>query len=41
MFNQKQNRGIRIGAYYQDDHVKIDGEWKFRHIGNRTIFHEE
>ena len=41
MFNLKQNRGIRIGAYYDDRYVKLDGDWKFEHIGYRYIFHEE
>jgi hypothetical protein len=41
MFNVKQNRGIRIGAYYEDDYVKLDGAWKFQHIGYRYLFHEE
>jgi len=41
MFNLKQNRGIRIGAYYDDAYVKLDGAWKFQHIGYRYIFHEE
>ncbi len=41
MFNLKQNRGIRIGAYYDDTYVKLAGVWKFQHIGYRYIFHEE
>jgi len=41
MFNRQQNRGIRIGAYYHDDYVKIGGAWKFKHIGYTYIFHEE
>jgi bile-acid 7alpha-dehydratase len=41
MFNEKQNRGIRIGAYYHDDYVKLGGEWKFQHIGYTPLFHEE
>ena len=41
MFNVKENRGIRIGAYYDDEFVKLAGVWKFRHIGYRYIFHEE
>ena len=41
MFNIKENRGIRIGAYYDDRYVKLQGGWKFQHIGYRYIFHEE
>jgi hypothetical protein len=41
MFNIKENRGIRIGAYYEDEYVKLGGAWKFKHIGYRTLFHEE
>jgi hypothetical protein len=41
MFNERQRRGIRIGAYYRDRLVKLDGAWKFRHIGYTYIFHEE
>jgi hypothetical protein len=41
MFNIKQNRGIRIGAYYHDTYVKQGGVWKFQHIGYQTLFHEE
>jgi len=41
MFNEGQNRGIRIGAYYYDDYVKLAGEWMFQHIGYQTLFHEE
>ncbi len=41
MYNEKQNRGIRIGAYYRDDYSRIGGIWKITHIGYQTIFHEE
>lgn len=41
MFNTKQNRGVRIGAYYHDDYVRIAGEWKLQHIGYTYLFHEE
>jgi len=41
MYNEKQNRGIRIGAYYYDDYVKVGSEWKFQRIGYAPIFHEE
>ncbi len=41
MFNRPQNRGIRIGAYYHDEYVKLGGQWKFKYIGYTYIFHEE
>jgi len=41
MYNEKQNRGIRIGAYYYDDYVRLGGAWKFQHIGYTPLFHEE
>jgi hypothetical protein len=41
LFNEKQQRSIRIGAYYEDEYVKVGGEWKIRSIGYKTIFHEE
>jgi bile-acid 7alpha-dehydratase len=41
MFNAGENRGIRIGAYYEDRYVERDGAWLFQHIGYRYIFHEE
>ena len=41
MFNVRENRGIRIGAYYDDEYVKRAGAWRFRHIGYRYLFHEE
>jgi hypothetical protein len=41
MFNLKQDRGVRIGAYYEDDCARIGGVWKFTSIGYRYLFHEE
>ena len=41
MFNEQQKRGIRIGAYYDDEYVKVGTEWKLRYVGYTTIFHEE
>jgi hypothetical protein len=41
MYNQKQNRGIRIAAYYEDEYVKVGAHWKFQYIGYRSLFHEE
>ena len=41
MFNLKQDRGIRIGAYYHDECAKSGGAWRFTSIGYLYIFHEE
>lgn len=41
LFNEKQRRGVRIGAYYHDEYVKVAGAWKVLHMGYATIFHEE
>ena len=41
LFNEARKRCVRIGAYYDDEYVKIDGEWKIRVTGYRTLFHEE
>ena len=41
MYNVRQDRGVRIGAYYQDDYLRLDGGWRIRRIGYRTLFHEE
>lgn len=41
MFNESQNRCIRIGAYYRDEYARLDGGWRFAHIGYTHLFHEE
>jgi len=41
MYNVKQNRAIRIGAYYHDECVKIGGEWRLHHVGYQSLFQEE
>jgi hypothetical protein len=41
MFNEGQNRCIRIGAYYHDRYVRIGGHWRFKSIGYKHLFHEE
>jgi bile-acid 7alpha-dehydratase len=41
LFNEKQRRSVRIGAIYEDEYVKLGGEWKIRHVGYETLFHEE
>ena len=32
---------MRIGAFYDDEYVKIGGEWKLQSVGYTTVFHEE
>lgn len=29
---RKGNRAVWLAARYEDDYVKIDGEWKFKHL---------
>jgi hypothetical protein len=29
---RKGNRAMWLAARYDDDYVKIDGEWKFKHL---------
>jgi len=41
LFNAGQKRGVRIAAYYDDEYVKLGGEWKIRHTGYTVVFHEE
>jgi hypothetical protein len=40
-FNEGQNRGVRIAAFYQDEYVKVDGAWRLAHTGYTPVFHEE
>ncbi len=41
LFNDAQHRGVRIGAFYDDEYVKLAGEWKLQSVGYTTVFHEE
>lgn len=41
LFNPRQKRNVRIGAYYDDEYVKQAGAWKIRHTGYTLLFHEE
>ena len=41
LLNVEQKRGVREGAFYDDEYVKVGGEWKLRHTGYTYVFHEE
>jgi len=41
LFNPRQQRNVRIGAYYSDDYVKVDGTWRIKRTGYAALFHEE
>ena len=41
LFNEKANRSLRMGAYYEDRFVRLDGAWKIQHSGYRLIFQED
>jgi hypothetical protein len=41
LFNERQKRGVWIGAFYHDEYVKVGGEWKQQHVGYETVFHQE
>jgi hypothetical protein len=35
------NFGFRMAAYYHDEYVKVNGQWKIKHTGYARIFQEE
>lgn len=37
---KKTNTGLRGAAFYQDEYVKVGGQWKIRHTGYNRIFEE-
>ena len=41
MLNSNQQRGVREGAFYEDEYVKLGGEWKLQHTSYTYVFHEE
>ena len=41
LFNERQNRSLRMGAYYEDRFVRQGGAWKLAHSGYRVVFQEE
>jgi len=40
MLDTARNRGLLIAAYYHDEYVKVDGQWKIRSTGYKRIFEE-
>ena len=40
MIDTKENRGLLIGAFYYDEYVKANGEWKMKSTGYERIFEE-
>jgi hypothetical protein len=41
LFNEGQQRGVREGAFYDDEYVKVGGRWLLLHTGYTYVFHEE
>jgi len=41
LVNEAQQRGVREGAFYDDEYVKAGGRWYLRHTGYTYVFHEE
>jgi hypothetical protein len=40
MIDSQEKMGLRMGALYYDDYVRIDGQWRIKHTGYNTIFQE-
>lgn len=40
LINKQDRWGMRIGAYYNDEYVKVNGEWKIKYTGYVRIFQE-
>jgi bile-acid 7alpha-dehydratase len=41
LFNDRANRSLRMGAYYEDRFVRLEGAWRIQHSGYRLIFQED
>jgi hypothetical protein len=31
---------VRGAAYYEDDYVKVDGDWRIKHTGYKRVYEE-
>jgi len=40
MVDSQEKMGLRMGALYYDDYVKVDEQWRIKHTGYNTIFQE-
>jgi len=40
MLDTQEKLGLRMGAFYRDKYVKVDGEWKIEYTGYETVFRE-
>ena len=41
LLNERQQRGVRMACFYDDEYVKTDGVWLIHHTGYVPVFHEE
>ena len=40
MIDSQENEGLLIGAFYNDEYIKTDGQWKIKSTGYTRIFEE-
>ena len=40
MVDAEAGHAIHGAAYYHDEYVKVDGEWKIKHTGYRRTYEE-
>lgn len=40
LVHKKEQTGMRLCAYYDDEYVKVDGQWKIKSTGYKRIFEE-
>ncbi|RLC93485.1 MAG: nuclear transport factor 2 family protein [Chloroflexi bacterium] len=40
MIDTRQDRAMLMAAFYHDEYVRVDGEWKIRHTGYQRVFEE-
>jgi hypothetical protein len=40
LFNVRDDRALRMGAYYSDRYARIEGAWRITHVGYQVVFEE-